>query len=111
MDLFGWYSLDPVVTEGRFGVILDLRDVFLVPRMWFFRFQNPFHVVIISILDTALQTHRYTDMASKRGHSFTATQKSGHGFRDKRKTDFNKNGWGRDKSSLPRILSHFVGSF
>ena len=67
----------------------------LVPRMWFFRFQNPFHAVIIPPLDTALQPHRYTDMASKRGHSFTVTQKSGHGFRDKRKTDFNKNDWGR----------------
>ena len=75
MDFFGWHLFDPVVTEGRFGVILDLRDVFLVPRMWFFRFQNPFRIVIISILDTALQLHRNTGIAPKRGHSFTAAQK------------------------------------
>ena len=79
----------------------------LVPRMWFIRFQNPFHAVIIPLLDTALQTHRYTDMASKRGHSFTATQKSRHGFRDKRTTDFNKNGWGR--SHLPPKSAAVVG--
>ena len=63
MDPPGWHLFNPVITEGPFGVILDLRDAFLVPMMWFFRFQNSFYVAIISISDTALQLRRITEMA------------------------------------------------
>ena len=54
-----------MITGGRFGLILEPRDVFLAPEMWFSRFQNSFYVAIIAISYTA---------------SFTATQKYRHGF-------------------------------
>ena len=102
-------ELSAIVTISAFGLPLSFpafpgrhsqsprrrSALNLVPRMWFFRFQNPFHAVIIPPLDTALQPHRSTDMALKRGHSFAAAQKSRHGFRDERTVDFNKNCWGR----------------
>ena len=72
MDPSGWHLFDHVITEGRFGIVLELRDVFLVPKI---RLQNQFCVAIISILDTDLQLHRYTNMVSKRRHNCTAAQK------------------------------------
>ena len=102
MDPSGWNLFETVITGCSSDAILELRDVFLVPRIWFSRSQKSFYVAIISILDTALQLHRNIDMASQRRHSFTAPDKNRHGFRDKWTPDLNRNGWGRSHLPPPR---------